>query len=827
MKTTQVVVERGAFQRPEVRGKFLYVGEKKFWVKGVSYGTFAMDENGNEKLTPETVEKDFARMAENGFNVVRTYTTPPRWFLDAALRHGLRVMVGAMWEQQTAFLEERGAARKIEEIVRAQVRSCSGHPAVLCYIVANEIPASVVRWYGKGRIERFLKRLYSAAKQVDPGALVTYANYPSTEYLRLPFLDLVCFNVYLESQRPFEDYLARLHSLSDERPVLMTELGLDSRRNGLEKQAETLDWQLRTVFRSGCCGCVVYSWTDEWHLRFGPVEDWDFGLTTRSREPKPALEAVKRAFAEMPFPASVQWPKVTVVVCTFNGEKRIRETLEGLAKLDYPDFEGVVVDDGSTDSTAKIVAEYSFRLIRTENHGLASARNTGIRASSGEIVAFIDDDAYPDPHWLKNLVSCLTEGRYSGAGGPNFTPLGEGWTGSMIGRAPRPRAVLHSDVLAEHVPGCNMAFWKKVLEGIGGFDPVFRAAGDDVDLCWRLSETGGQIGYSHSAVVWHHPRNSIRSYWRQQAGYGRAEALLERKWPRKYDPVGRTKWSGRIYGTGYSLGLTSLRSRVYHGVWGTAPFQSLYRSASPWSLFLTPEWYFVVGAAAIATLLSIGWAPVAFFVGLLLLTLSLPVTEAMLIGAREGSDGRTRGLDRVGSAITVAFLYLMEPLARLSGRLRSGMTPWRRHGKKVSARYHPLTMKRWRGEWSAVEATLKDIQTSLWNRGAVAVAGGEFDDWDLEVRGGTLGMARLLLAIEEHGAGIQLLRFRIWPRYPLALPYLGVPLAFMAAAAWLGGAWAPALAACLLDGVLAFRAVTDAGFACGTIRDVLKDDGAK
>ena len=200
---------------------------------------------------------------------------------------------------------------------------------------------------------------------------------------------------------------------------------------------------------------------------------------------------------------------------------------------------------------------------------------------------------------------------------------------------------------------------------------------------------------------------------------------------------------------------------------------------------MTPEWYFVVGVAGIATLLSVGWAPVAFFTGLLLLTLSLPGTEAILIGVRERSDGRTRGLDRVGSAITVAFLYLMEPLARLSGRLRSGMTPWRRHGKKVSARYHPLTMNRWRGEWSSADATLKDIQTRLWNRGAVAVAGREFDDWDLELRGGPFGMARLLLAIEEHGAGIQLLRFRIWPRYPLALLYLGVPLAFMAAAAWL------------------------------------------
>src|SRR6266851_8993135 len=126
-------------QRPVARGKFLFVDGEKLWVKGVTYGTFKMDGEGNEELAPETVERDFSSMAQNGFNVVRTYTAPPRWLLDIALRNGLRVMVGLMWEQQTAFLEERGATAKIEAKVRSQVKRCSGHPAVLCYVIANEI----------------------------------------------------------------------------------------------------------------------------------------------------------------------------------------------------------------------------------------------------------------------------------------------------------------------------------------------------------------------------------------------------------------------------------------------------------------------------------------------------------------------------------------------------------------------------------------------------------------------------------------------------------------------------------------------------------------
>ena len=103
-------------------------------------------------------------MAANGINSVRTYTVPPRWLLDAAERHGLMVMVGLPWEQHVTFLEDRARTRSIEERVREGVAACAGHPAVLAYSVGNEIPASIVRWHGRRAVERFLRRLYDAAK---------------------------------------------------------------------------------------------------------------------------------------------------------------------------------------------------------------------------------------------------------------------------------------------------------------------------------------------------------------------------------------------------------------------------------------------------------------------------------------------------------------------------------------------------------------------------------------------------------------------------------------------------------------------------------------
>src|SRR5437867_258164 len=150
---------RRSDRRPRAEGKFLFAGDRKLWIRGVNYGTFRPDEKGNEYHTPDLVERDFTQMASNGINALRTYTVPPCWLLDAAERHGLRVMVGLAWEQHVAFLESRKRALDIERRVREGVRACAGHPAVLCYAIGNEIPSPIVRWHGRYRVQRFLEKL--------------------------------------------------------------------------------------------------------------------------------------------------------------------------------------------------------------------------------------------------------------------------------------------------------------------------------------------------------------------------------------------------------------------------------------------------------------------------------------------------------------------------------------------------------------------------------------------------------------------------------------------------------------------------------------------
>jgi GT2 family glycosyltransferase len=811
--------------RPEVRGKHLYVGNEKLWVRGVTYGTFRPDSHGSEYGDRAQVARDFLAIAANGFNAIRTYTVPPRWLLDLAGQYGLRVMIGLPWEQHIAFLDDRVRRDAIEQRVRAGVRSCAGHPAVLWYAVGNEIPAPIVRWHGRRRVERFLQRLCGAVRAEDPGALVSYVNYPTTEYLELPFLDLACFNVYLESQERLAAYLARLQNLVGDRPLVMSEVGLDSRRNGAVTQARSLYWQVRTAFAAGGAGAFVFAWTDEWHRGGFDIEDWDFGLTRRDRRPKPALAAVRRAMIEAPFPRHMSLPRMSVIVCTYNGARTIRDCFEGLRRLDYPGFEVIVVNDGSSDATLAIAQEYGFRVISGRNHGLSHARNAGLHAASGDIVAYIDDDAYPDPDWLRYLAAGFLESTHVGIGGPNLPPPGDGLVAESVANAPGgPIHVLLSDREAEHIPGCNMAFRRKALLAIGGFDPQFRTAGDDVDICWRLREQGGTLGFHPGAVVWHHRRNSVRTYWKQQVGYGRAEALLEQKWPEKYNSAGHVSWAGRLYGLGLTEAIPWRRPRLYQGSWGGALFQSLYRPAPGVlaALTLMPEWYLAILILTLLTTLGSAWPPLLVALPLLGLAVGAVVVQAVLSAAR----ARFSRADRSRSTMfqlygLTALLYLLQPLARLRGRLGHGLTPWRRRGTSRAGRPWWRTCTLWRERGRTAAEHLADISESLRQAGAVVREGGDFDRWDLEVRLGALGAIRVLMAMEEHGAGRQLLRFRVHPRVSpiwMILVALGISGGVGAAASH---AWTAALILGISAGLVATRALSDSGRAIDAVRRAL------
>src|SRR5207247_1443133 len=479
----------------------------------------------------------------------------------------------------------------------------------------------------------------------------------------------------------------------------------------------------------------------------------------------------------------------------------IRDCFEGLVALRYPNFEVVVVDDGSRDATASIAMEYGFRVISTENRGLSSARNTGMQAATGEIVAYTDDDARPDPDWLTFLALSFMTTDHAAVGGPNIAPPGDGPIAECVAHAPGgPIHVLLSDREAEHIPGCNMAFRRRCLEAIGGFDPQFRVAGDDVDVCWRLQQRGWTLGFSPAAVVWHHRRNSVRAYLRQQTGYGLAEALLEKKWPHKYNAAGHLKWAGRVYGVPW---VRWRAGRIYHGIWGLAPFQSLYEPGPGLidSLLMMPEWYLLVALLSVLSLLSPHWSSLKLSSLLLLLAVGAPLMQACRCAARVSftSSPPTRS-GRMKLRLLTVGLHLLQPLARLSGRLRQGLTLWRKRVITGFALPRPWLANIWSQRSLGVDERLQSLETALRAQGALPLRGGDYDPWDLEVRGGLLGSARMFVAVEYHGDGRQLLRVRSWPRCSIGVVVLTLLFAGLSLAAAHDQSW---IACVLLGGASA------------------------
>jgi len=813
---------------PSVRGKFIFVGDEKFYIKGVTYGAFAPREDGSEFHDLATIEQDFVAMAAHGINTVRiSHTVPPVSLLNAAHRQGLRVIVGLSAEQYVGYIAGREKkTSQIQLLVRKSVRACAGHPALLCYVLGNEIPAQFVRYIGRSRVERYLWQLYHAVKLENPEAIVTYANYPTTEYLQLPWLDLVCFNVYLETERELGSYIAHLQNIAGDRPLLMGELGLDSFRNGEEEQARSLRWQIRTAFTGGCAGAVVFAWTDEWFRSGSDTATWHFGLTDWDRKPKPALAAVREAFAQPLFSTlpEAKWPRISVIVCTHNGSGTILDCLRGAQRLDYPAIEVIIVDDGSTDDTANIARQFPFAVISISHLGLSTARNVGLENATGEIVAYIDDDAWPDPHWLIYLALTFRDETCAGAGGPNIRPLGESTVSDCAADSPGgPIHVMLTDVEAEHLPGCNMAFRREALAAVGGFDPVFRTAGDDVDLCWRMQSAGLKLVFSPAAVVWHRAPQSVAAYWNQQFGYGKAEAILEKKWPDKYNFAGHPIWTGRVYGRG-AIPWLPFGMKIYSGIRGRAPFQFIYPSdvGRFGSLFAMPEWHLLVAGLAMLSVVGIFWQPLRIAAPLLILAVSLSLAHAGL-NAQAAFTGRKSGIfSNLPRWMLTALLHLLQPIARLSGRMTAGLDPWRRRQTRASRLPFPGNYSALCADWHEAQDALQAFEDGLKAEISSVVVGDSFAPWDLEVRGGIFGGKQIIMAIEDIGLDRQLIRVRWWPVFPLQVILFVSLFAALALGAAIDHApIASALLACLTLGVL-LRAGWEAGAIGALIEELLK-----
>ena len=239
----------------------------------------------------------------------------------------------------------------------------------------------------------------------------------------------------------------------------------------------------------------------------------------------------------VPFPPN-RLPLVSIVIPVYRRPIEIEACLTALQSLDYPAdrLETIVVDDASDDPTPAVAGRFDVRLIvQGRNRGQSAARNVGVAAARGDIIAFLDSDCIARPGWLRELVPYFQDDRVALVGGR----VGAVADDRRMDRYESVCSALDmgdEPVLGRgtnsvfYVPTCNMLIRRAVYAQVGGLDEGLHV-GEDVDLCWRVMAAGHHLYYTPRGRVLHRHRSSWRSGFMRRFAYGTSEAVLYSRFP--------------------------------------------------------------------------------------------------------------------------------------------------------------------------------------------------------------------------------------------------------------------------------------------------------
>jgi len=227
-------------------------------------------------------------------------------------------------------------------------------------------------------------------------------------------------------------------------------------------------------------------------------------------------------------------PSISIIIPVKNRPEDIRECLTSLANLDYPKdkVEIIVVNDGSTDSTSKVLPTFDIKVIHLpQSIGASACRNLAAREASGDLLGFTDSDCVPHPHWLRELSPYFNDERIGIVGGyvSNFYNQSSldcyEEVKSSLNMGSSSFKVENDGPSTAYVPSCNLIIRKKAFSKAGGFQEDL-TVGEDVDLCWKTRGLGYHLLYVPKGEVKHKHRNHLLHMSRRRFDYGTSEAIL-------------------------------------------------------------------------------------------------------------------------------------------------------------------------------------------------------------------------------------------------------------------------------------------------------------
>ncbi len=707
-------------------GKFLSRAGQKFFFKAMRLSDVGSTLDFSQKLKLRKRLDDLKNAHTTGLVLSEAQSQP---ILDIAAQSGLVAMLELKIAPEE-LTQRRGWKSALTRI--AHTANIFGkHPALVGYLIDCPVSQDKLRVVGLENVRARLRIVLKTIKSHAPNAMVAIKLRPETRALSLLEEDFLFGAIPALKPVEIRDFVIALHNVAEARPVVIE----------FADASPGQDEAVAVAFGTGAAGVVAPP------VPAPVTHDW---LGVRMLRASDLMPFVTLNGTCPPRPAKM--PMVSVVICAYNAERTMRPCLESLRKLDYPNFEVVIVDDGSRDRTAEISADFpQFRLIRQSNKGLSYARNVGLHAARGEIIAYTDSDCVVDPHWLMLMVRSMMENNFDGCGGPNYAPHEDGWIEASCAASPgAPCHVLVAEDRAEHLAGCNMVFTKAALLKVGGFDPQFTNAGDDVDICWRLLDLGMKLGFAPAAFVWHFRRNTIKAYYCQQRGYGRAEAMLYPLYSARFNVMGQIAWRGTIPGIARTIPGGN-RKRV---LWktATASAQTLFDPGLtlPMVLPQTLAWT-VLSSIALLASLAIGCS-------------LLPAAAMLALGPiwalyYAWHAPLEKFHDSLKARLLIAYLAYTGPMVRAITRYKTrakgitGRNPAEGIRQRPSVNWlgRSIRLEYWNEEYVTRDALLDRMLKRFTRTGQAAVVDSGWNDYDLELRPNPLTRIEIKTADEEHG----------------------------------------------------------------------------
>lgn len=334
--------------------------------------------------------------------------------------------------------------------------------------------------------------------------------------------------------------------------------------------------------------------------------------------------------------------KSSVVIPAYNAARKLPACLEALRDQSCKPLEVIVVDDGSTDSTAIVAQQHGALVLIQRHHGPAAARNLGMRNARGDLILFTDADCEPSPTWVEEMVRPFIDPTVVGVKGTYKTRQRE-----IVAQLCQYEFEERYDYLdrfetIDFVDSYAGGFRTAVLREMGGFDPAFSEANnEDVDLSYRLADAGHHLMFNRRAVVYHHHRTNWSAYFRLKARRGYWRMIVYRLHP--FKAVSDTYTPQLL-----KLQILLLGLSLFFGVVATVWAMSAWVAAFSLLLLLASAVPFLHRVGAVDKRL-VPWAMVFVLVRALAFALGVVWGLAGLLSFRpQNAKGRAESIEELG-----------------------------------------------------------------------------------------------------------------------------------------------------------------------------------